>query len=133
MATASRSWFLALKPPVPLDPLARRIACPDLAEPTITLYMTEDQLPIVAACCPNPLLAENPLDPCHPLLLVPAVLAVSTPISTPPDPLAVRYTAVAASLSQIVWDSVKLTDLNLVAPRWLYPARDHNPRLGTFH
>ena len=76
--------------------------------------MTEDQLPIVAACRLNPLLAENPLDPCHPLLLVPAVLAVSTPISTPPDPLAVRYTAVAASLSQIIWDLVELADLDLL-------------------
>ena len=40
VANASQSWFLALKPPVLLDPLARRIACPDLAEPTITPYMT---------------------------------------------------------------------------------------------
>ena len=40
VANASRSWFLALKPPVPLDPLARRIACPDLAEPLITPYVT---------------------------------------------------------------------------------------------
>ena len=43
-----------------------------------------------------------------------AVLTVSTPISIPPDPLAVRYTAVAASLSQIVWDSVELADLDLL-------------------
>ena len=94
--------------------------------------MTEDQLPIVAARRPNPLLAENLLDPCRPLLLALTVLTVSTPISTPPDPLAVRCTAVAASLSQIDWDSVDLADLDLVAPRWLYPARDRNPRLGTF-
>ena len=40
MANASRSWFLALKLPVLLDPLARRIACPDLAEPTKTPYVT---------------------------------------------------------------------------------------------
>ena len=40
VANASRSWFLALKLPVPLDPLARRIACPDLAEPSITPYVT---------------------------------------------------------------------------------------------
>ena len=98
----------------------------------ITLYVTEDWLPIVAACHLNPLLAENLLDPCHPLLLALTVLAVSTPILTPPDPLAVHYTTVAASLSQIVWDSVELADLDLVAPRWLYPARDRNPRLGTF-
>ena len=133
VANASQSWFLALKPPVPLDPLARRIACPNLAEPTITPYVTEDRLPIVAAHCPNPLLAKkNLLDPCCPLLPALAVLAVSAPISTPPDPLAVRCTTVAASLSQIVWDSVDLADLNLVAPRWPYPARDRNPRLGTF-
>ena len=114
VANASRSWFLALKPPVPLDPLARHIACPDLAEPTITPYMTEDRLPIVAAHCLNPLLAENPLDPCCPLLLALTVLAVSAPFPIPPDLLAVRYTAVAASLSQIVWDLVELADLDLL-------------------
>ena len=76
--------------------------------------MTEDQLPIVAARRPNLLLAKNPLDPCRLLLLAPAVLAVSAPLSTPPDPLAVRYTTVAASLSQIVWDSVELADLDLL-------------------
>ena len=80
----------------------------------ITLYVTEDLLPIVTARCPYPLLAENLLDPCHPLLLALAVFAVSTPISIPPDLLAVRYTAVAASLSQIVWDSVELADLDLL-------------------
>ena len=76
--------------------------------------MTEDRLPIVAARRPNPLLAENPLDPCCPLLFALAVLAVSTPFPIPPDLLAVRYTAVAASLSQIVWDSVELADLDLL-------------------
>ena len=40
VANASRSWFLALKPPVPFDPLAHHIACPDLAEPLITPYVT---------------------------------------------------------------------------------------------
>ena len=114
MANASRSWFLALKPPVPLDPLARRIACPDLAEPMITSYVTEDRLPIVAARRPNPLFAKDPLDPCRPLLLALIVFAVSAPLSIPPDLLAVRYTAVAASLSQIVWDSVELADLDLL-------------------
>ena len=131
MANASRSWFLASKPPVPLDPLARRIACPNLAEPTKTPYVTEDRLPIVAARRQNPSLAKNLLDSCRPLLLAPTVLAVSAPLSIPPNPLAVRYTAVAASLSQIVWDSVELADLDFVAPRWPYPARDRNPRLGT--
>ena len=63
VANASRSWFLALKLPVLLDPLARCIACPDLAEPTITLYVTEDRLPIVTARCPNPSLAEPLLPP----------------------------------------------------------------------
>ena len=82
-------------------------------------------LPELSACWTS-------LDPCHPLLLALAVLAVSAPASTPPDPLAVHYTTVAASLSQIVWDLVELADLDLVAPRWPYPARDHNPRLGTF-
>ena len=47
-------------------------------------------------------------------MLAPAVLAVSTPFLIPPDLLAVRYTAVAASLSQIIWDSVKLADLDLL-------------------
>ena len=103
-----------MKPPVLLNPLARHIACPDLAEPTITPYVTEDLLPIVTARHLYPLLAENPLDPCRPLLLALTVFAVSTPISIPPDLLAVRYTAVAASLSQIVWDSVELADLDLL-------------------
>ena len=114
VANASQSWFLALKPPILLDPLACHIACPNLAEPTITPYVTEDQLPIVAARRLYPLLAENPLDPCRPLLLALAVFTVSAPISIPPDLLAVRYTAVAASLSQIVWDSVELADLDLL-------------------
>ena len=47
-------------------------------------------------------------------MLVPAVFVVSAPLSSPPDLLAVRYTAVAASLSQIVWDSVELADLDLL-------------------
>ena len=110
MANASQSWFLASKPPIPLDPLARRIACPDLAEPTKTPYVTEDRLPIVAARRLNPSLAE----PLPPPVACPTVLAVSAPISIPPNPLAVRYTAVAASLSQIVWDSVELADLDLL-------------------
>ena len=69
VANASRSWFLALKLPVLLDPLACRIACPDLAEPTITPYVTEDRLPIVTARCLNSLLAETHLTPAAPCCL----------------------------------------------------------------
>ena len=47
-------------------------------------------------------------------MLALAVLAVSAPLSNPPDLLAVRYTTVAASLSQIVWDLVELADLDLL-------------------
>ena len=49
-----------------------------------------------------------------PPVVYPAVLAVSAPLSIPPNLLAVRYTAVAASLSQIIWDSVELADLDLL-------------------
>ena len=72
VANASQSWFLALKLPVPLNPLARSLVCPDLAEPMKILYMTEDWLPIVAAHHPNSLLAEPCLTPaalcCLPLV-----------------------------------------------------------------
>ena len=131
VANASWSWFLALKLPVPLNPPCLSFSVPWLSW-NHDNPICDRRSATHSRCMPPELSAcWTPLDPCRPLLLAPTVLIVSAPASTPPDLLAVCYTAVAASLSQIVWDSVKLTDLDLVAPRWLYPARDCNPRLGT--